>query len=337
MKSKGYQTTKGKKDFAYCVANIKKEGGEKNVKLRLSKKDIELLSFLKKYKIMLASESKRIYQSKGYHFKRLKILEKEKYIQRVDRYYIRLDVKGTKLMKEMGYEYYRICRRKDYQDRVKEIVKVATLTLDSNIEFTPSWEIKNNNIVTDTARKFVGELIYQQKKYIAYFISKGKETVYIRQVINDIQKAVGYNNIIVFLEDMKVLSKSNQYFIFGKSSTLIVNCNQKNLDKMRLFQKIDLYEVIKKIYQEEILLSNWKKADYMTEGRQYILLMPFIDTEKLHGINIFYNNNKMSNRKIDIITLKENKGKIEEILTNKVNIIEIEDLLGGIYGEIKKV
>ena len=65
--------------------------------------------------------------------------------------------------------------------------------------------------------------------------------------------------------------------------------------------------------------------------------LTFIDTEKLHGINIFYNNNKMSNRKIDIITLKENKGKIEEILTNKVNIIEIDDLLGGIYGEIKKV
>ena len=112
------------------------------MKLRLSKNDIELLSFLKKYKIMLASESKRIYKSKDYHFKRLKVLEKEKYIKRVDRYYIRLDIKGTKLMKEMGYEYYRICRRKDYQDRVKEIVKIATLTLDSNISFIPSWELK---------------------------------------------------------------------------------------------------------------------------------------------------------------------------------------------------
>lgn len=304
--------------------------------LRLSKNDIELLSFLKKYKIMLASESKKIYKSKDYHFKRLKVLEKERYIKRVDRYYIRLDIKGTKLMKEMGYEYYRICRRKDYQDRVKEIVKIATLTLDSSIDFIPSWELKNNNIFTDTARKFVGELIYQQKRYIAYYISKGKENIYIRQVINDIQKTVGYNNIIVFMEDIKVLNKSNQYFIFGKDSTLIIKSNKSNLDKMRYFQKIDLYEVIKQLYKKELLLSNWKKADYMTEDRQYILLMPFIDTEKLHKLNIFYNNNKMSNRKIDIITLKENKGKIEEILTNNANIIELDNLLGGINGSSKK-
>lgn len=305
--------------------------------LRLSKNDIELLSFLKKYKIMLASESKKIYKSKDYHFKRLKVLEKERYIKRVDRYYIRLDIKGTKLMKEMGYEYYRICRRKDYQDRVKEIVKIATLTLDSNISFIPSWELKNNNIFTDTARKFVGELFYQQKKYIAYYISKGKETVYIRQVINDIQKAIGYNNIIIFMENMKILNKSNQYFIFGKDSNIIVKSNRNNFDKMRYFQKIDLYEIIKQIYDKELLLSNWKKADYMTEDRRYILLMPFIDTEKLHKLNIFYNNNKMSNRKIDIITLKENKEKIEEILTNNVNIIELDSLLGGINGGSEKI
>ena len=65
--------------------------------------------------------------------------------------------------------------------------------------------------------------------------------------------------------------------------------------------------------------------------------MPFIDTEKLHKLNIFYNNNKNTNRKIDIITLRENKEKIDEILTNRTNIIEIDNLLGGIDGESKKV
>ena len=79
-----------------------------------------------------------------------------------------------------------------------------------------------------------------------------------------------------------------------------------------------------------MLLSNWKNADYMTEGEEYIILMPFIDTEKLHRINIFFNNNKGTNRKISIMTLKENKEKIEEILTKKTNIIEIdESLMGG--------
>lgn len=302
-----------------------------NVKLRLSKNDIELLEFLKKYKIMLASESKRIYKSKGYHYKRLKVLEKERYIKRIDRYYIGLDIEGTKLLKNMGYDYNRICRRKDYQNRVKEIVKIATLTLDSNIKFIPSWELKDNTIFTETARKFIGELIYQQKKYVAYYISKDKENVYIKQVINDIQKTIEYNNVIVFIENINILNKSNRYFIFGKASTLIVNVNRTNLERMRYIQKSDLYEVLKQIYEnKEILLSNWKKADYMTEDKQYIFLMPFIDTEKLHKLNIFYNNNKISNRKIDILTLKENKRKITEILTNNTNIIELDNWLGGI-------
>ena len=300
-----------------------------NVKLRLSKNDIELLEFLKKYKFMLASESKRIYKSKGYHYKRLKVLEKERYIKRIDRYYIGLDIEGTKLLKNMGYDYNRICRRKDYQNRVKEIVKIATLTLDSNIKFIPSWELKDNAIFTETARKYIGELIYQQKKYVAYYISKDKENVYIKQVINDIQKTVEYNNVIVFIEDINILNKSNRYFIFGKASTLIVN--KTNLERMRYIQKADLYEVLKQIYEnKEILLSNWKKADYMTEDKQYIFLMPFIDTDKLHKLNIFYNNNKISNRKIDILTLKENKTKIEEILSNNTNIIELDNWLGGI-------
>ena len=58
--------------------------------------------FLGKYKMMLGSDCKLIYGTKDYHRKRLKILEKEKYIRRVNSLYIKLDVKGTKLIKTFG-------------------------------------------------------------------------------------------------------------------------------------------------------------------------------------------------------------------------------------------
>lgn len=302
------------------------------MKLRLSNKDIQLLMFLKKYKIMFAADSKRIYQSIDYHNKRLKVLEKERYIRRVDRYYIKLDINGIKLMRDIGYDYHNLCRRMDYQDRVKEISKIASLTLDSSMNFIASWELKDKSAFTEAGRKFIGELKYQNKNYLTYYISKNKGTVYIKQIINDIQKAVNYKNILVFLENLKPISKSNKYFIFGKENTLIVNVSKENLDKIRLFQKMDLYEIIKRIYKEkEVLLSNWNKADYMTEDKEYIILMPFLNTEKLHNLNIFYKNNQEIKRKIDILTLKENREKINEILTNRTNIIDIDYLLGGIY------
>ena len=62
-------------------------------------------------------------------------------------------------------------------------------------------------------------------------------------------------------------------------------------------------------------------------------MMPFLDIDKLHRLNIFYKNNKEINREIDILTFKENTKKINEILTNRTNIIEIDNLLGGIDGE----
>ena len=99
---------------------------------------------------------------------------------------------------------------------------------------------------------------------------------------------------------------------------------------MRKLNDIDPYQIIKLIYHnKEILLSNWTNADYMTEENDYILWMPFIDIEKLHSLNISFKNNQMKNKKIDILTLKDNKEKINEILINKSNIIEIDNWLGG--------
>jgi len=306
--------------------------------MRLTEKDIQLLSFLGRYRIMIAVEAKKIYGRKNYYLKRLKALETARYIQRMNYYYIKLDTNGTKLIKKLGYNYNGLCRKKKYQDRIKDISKIAALTLDSSIELLTSSEVKDSQIYTEVSRKFIGELIYQEKDYITYYISKDKKRVYVSQTVSDIQKTMEYKNAIVFLEDIKMLNKSNQYFMFGKESTIVIKANKENLEKMRYFQKIDLYEILKQIYEgQEVLLSNWVKADYMTQDREYIILMPFIDTEKLHKLNIFYNNNKSTNRKIDIITLKENKEKINEILTNRTNIIEIDNLLGGIDGESKKV
>lgn len=286
--------------------------------------------FLAKYKLMLGSDCRKIYKAKDYHRKRLKVLEQEKYIRRVNRFYIKLDDRGTKMVKDFGYDYSFTCRRKEYVDRLNEIAKIAALTINSNIEFIASWNLKDSSIYTQTSRKYLGKLKYQDKECIVYYISKDKQISYISQTINDIQKIMNYKNILIFIENINILNEK-QKFVFGKDSTIVINPTKFNLNILKKFEKVDFYEIVKKIYSNrEILLSNWIKADYMTEDREYIVVMPFIDTEKLNKLRMFYKNNPNVNRKIDIITLKENKEKICEILTNKVNIIELDNWLGGI-------
>ena len=203
--------------------------------MRLTEKDIQLLSFLGRYRIMIAVEAKKIYGRKNYYLKRLKALETARYIQRMNYYYIKLDTNGTKLIKKLGYNYNGLCRKKKYQDRIKDISKIAALTLDSSIELLTSSEVKDSQIYTEVSRKFIGELFYQNKRFISYYISKEKDNSYIKQVINDMRKTINYKYALIFLENFRLLNKSNQYFILGRENTLIIKPNKVNLDRMKIF------------------------------------------------------------------------------------------------------
>ena len=282
---------------------------------------------------MLGVDCKRIYKSKDYHRKRLKVLEKERYIRRINKLYIKLDDKGTKLVRKFGYDYSFQCRSKEYMERMREIAKIAGITIDSDIDFIASWNLKESNELTNRGRKYLGKMIYKEKETYIYYIAKDKQIGYITQVINDIQKMTADKNVIIFMENLELLSK-NQKYVFGKESTVVIKYTNRNLQILKELINLEIYETIKKIYDNrEILLSNWGKANYMTEDKDYIILMPFIDTEKLHELNVFFNKKANEDKKINIITLSENTEKIREILIKDVKFIELDNWLGGIFDE----
>ena len=61
---------------------VKNGNGGEIMSVRLNVKDLELIKFLGNYKQMKAVDCKKIYRSKDYYLKRLKVLEKERYIKR---------------------------------------------------------------------------------------------------------------------------------------------------------------------------------------------------------------------------------------------------------------
>ena len=91
---------------------------------------------------MFIRDAKGIYGNGDYSYKRLKQLEKERYIRKVDWYKIKVDINGTKLLREIGYEYNYVCRRQDYQSRLEEIAKIAGMTLGSSIRIYSKLGIK---------------------------------------------------------------------------------------------------------------------------------------------------------------------------------------------------
>lgn len=300
----------------------------------LKLEDKILIEFLSKYRIMSIKDVKSIYKTEWYYRKRINKLVEKEYIKKYKYYYILLGKKGRKVCNLIGKDYIKNTSNKSYMNRLKAISNIATITIDSDIEFIPSWKLKNKEIYTETARKFLGELCRKQKTYVVYYIASNKSLIYLKQIIFDINKTINYDNLIVFVDDYKIIIQMKSYFIFDKKHSYIIKNTNENKEILKKYNDIDFYDLIKKIYNKPILISDWEYADYIAELNHFIIIMPFIDTTRISQINWFYKENTSTKKRIDVITLKENEEVLKEILTDKCNVIILPDnLLGGIQDE----
>lgn len=294
---------------------------------KVSKEDKEVIEYLSKYKIMSVEDTKFIYNSNWYHRKRINRLIDEGYIKKYKFYYIELDRKGRKLIGITGKDYIKNKSNEAYMERLKQISNIATITINSDIEFIPSWKMKDKEIYTDAARKYQGKIIIKNKTYLVYYISYKKEKKYIHQLLCDINKVIDYENIIIFVDKLEKIENELNNLKFRKNHTYIIMNSKENKELIKKYSNIDFYEIVKKIYGErtQILMSDWKLSDYLLENNHYICNMLFIDTERLSAIKWFLEENENTNKIIDIITLKENEKIIRKVISNNIRILTIEN------------
>lgn len=303
---------------------------EKN---NISEEDFKVLKFLSKYKMLKVEDASLIYKTKRYYRQRVNKLIDKEYVKRY-KSYIMIDKKGRKALGEVGSDYIKNIKNEAYMERLRNIASIAALSIDSNIEFIPSWDIKEKDKFTETARRYIGKIIIEDKEYLTYYISDKKEHIYIKQLLFDVNKAVNYEEIIIFVESYDVINKKYSNLSFGKKNTYIIQNNTLNKEFLKEFNNINVHDLLENLYEKEILISDWDKADYMLEDGRYILYMPFINSEKITRIDWYYQENTESNRKLEILTLEENKEKIQEMLRRKHEIRTFDkDLLGGVCEE----
>ena len=297
--------------------------------IKLNRQDEEVLNFLSKYKMIKVSDTSLIYKTKRYYRQRINKLINNNYVKRYKSYII-LDKKGRKFLGKEGTSYIKNISNEAYMQRLRSIADIATITIYSDIKFIPSWNIKDKNIYTETARRYIGKIILDNKEYLTYYLSPKKVHVYIKQMLFDINKLLDNAEIIIFVENFDNLSKKYSNLSFGKKNTFVILNNSENKNVLKNYKKINVHELLENIYNCEVMISDWDKADFYLENNKYIMFMPFINTEKIENINWYYSQYEDSKRKVDIITLKENEEALKRILNNKCNIKYIDkNLLGG--------
>ena len=291
--------------------------------IKLNTNDEKLLKFLAKFKLMLATDAIQFYGT-SYFQKRLQELKNSNYIKRFHKLYIKLTSAGLRYLISKNIECYQPCKNKKSIDRLVIVSKIGLELEKSNIPYKLSWEMKGN-IYTNWSRRFIAKIELRGEKYLVYYAKSDKR--YIRQLQFDINKDINYQNVIVFTDDVNIISKTTSFIFSNKTSNLIIKTDRINT--LSKFNKIDIKKEIEILYKNNVEESDFSIADYKVANKN-IIFMPYIDTIKIEALNNYYSLGFIDD-KVEIVSFKENlkiiKNLIDKSLINKCSYKEIEEYI----------
>lgn len=272
----------------------------------------ELVKFIARYQYLKISDANKFFASKKYYRNRIKSLIYKKILRQI-KWNLVLGDFGIEYVKQLNCEYNKLNRNKKYMERLLRISNFAAYYHNCKmIQFTPSFSIKDKECFTITGRRFIGELYINGYKYLAYYISEKNDNKYITSVIYDIEKEWQYGNIIAFVNDINRINMED--FVTGHNSTIIIEDNEENREKLKYLHRVDWDKVVNKYFNNAVL-ANYVFCDYTDYDSKYISYFHFIDVEKLWRIKIFLREN--GNGKHKTATIICNK-EIENILRKEV-------------------
>lgn len=281
----------------------------------LDNKDLEILCFINKYKFIRSQDFIYFYDNIKYYNYKIKPLEKAGLIRKFGWYYV-LGINGKREIEKLGYKYNRIQYSNKFMARQKVISHFAAMYYNrTNIKFIPSIDLKDEKILTNTSRKYIGSISIDKTKYLAYYISKNHTKIYIRNLIYDVKKEKIYNNFIIFVEDIEKIDI--QSFAFGKKKLYIVPMSEKNIKIIENIDKIDYQKIFKDKYKEKVYLSGHSFCEYYINESHFVYTMPLINPEKIVNIKYFTLENK--HVKVDVLYSKN----ISPILLKNLNGVKL--------------
>ena len=283
--------------------------------IRLQSRDIELLMFLGRYKIISLDNTKYIYETKTYQEKRIVSLVKHNYIRRLKHRYITLGIKGKEYLIENGYEVIKNhCRNENNMERLNAISDIASCLIQDNLNFIPSWKMKKKDEPTTHSRRYIGKLEYNfEDEFLVYAIYEGKNDKYIKSIYYDIRKENGYKNAMIFTNDIEKIVFNEKGFYFGNNYTVLIPYDEYGKFLIRNNYEIrnSIYCRLKELYNVEI--TDFKFADLKLDDNNYIVIMPLINMEKLSRLYYYFKENE-NYKNIYIFGLEEYEKTITKYL-----------------------
>lgn len=291
------------------------------------------LIFLYEYHFLKNDKAVFLFDTMQYYKRQLSSLIKYDYIRKHNSGCYILGDTGKKYLKNLGYDFNtKMPYSQKYINRQTLISYIAAFFYYSkNVEFIPSFKLKDKDVFTIRSRRYIGVIKINHKEYLTYYISQNQNNKYIESVFFDIQKEQKYRNIIILSEDISKISLNK--FSYGLNEVLIINTTLQNLERIQYNNKIDWLKLVKKYYGNNMFLSEYNFCEYSDKKNRYVSCFYFIDTEKINSIKYFLRENQ--DKKADIICSKEIVENLKHELPNgNYIVVDLDPYI--IKGEFNK-
>ena len=263
--------------------------------------EIELIKFIAKFQYLHINDAHYFFKSEKYYRNRITSLVKKKYLRRTNKHLV-LDKIGIEYARFEGFQYNPLNRNKKYLQRLLYLSNLGAFYIRSNnVTFNPSHAMKDREMLTSTARRYIGILVIDGVEYLTYSITAQHDELYIKNVLYDMQKERKYRNMILLINDINRIN--TQDFAFGYNQVLIIEDTEETREKLKYIHTIRWDDLVYDYYKDSVYLSKYYFCDYTDDKSKYIAYFYFIDTEKINLIQNFLRENPSKN--IDIYCEKE--------------------------------
>lgn len=283
----------------------------------------ELVKFIGRYQSLSINDEKYFFDSDSYYKKRISRLIKNEILRRYNGLLV-LAENGIKYINASNYTYNPFNYEKKHRKRANYITHIAAIyNKEKNIEFKPSFEIKEKELYTQLSRRYIGLLKIKGFQYLVYRIEPDSTTKYINSIVFDIEKENKVNNFIILVPDMKKIDISK--FELAKNSILILEDNEENLEQLKYLHSIDWQKAVDNIYRNKVFISEYNNCDYTNKRQLFVNCFYFLDTEKINRIKNFLSNN---NKSVDIVCNKILYEYLSSLFPDfKYRIIDLEKFI----------
>lgn len=310
---------------------------EKEKRVCLRDRDLELIMFLAEYGVITNENVKLLYQSEYYYKNRLASLAKGEMIERLYGKAI-LGRKGKQYLSRTGLGYRNINRDENYQKRMERISDIACKVKSCGWNFEPSWRC-DVNTYTKRGNRFVGIMFreerdwtekqenFYKRAYIVYFLHKDITARELKYIGREIERNKGnFKGLIIFTEIKEHMKKPKFDNIQYEESYII----PYESDIWTVFEIIKnenfMHQRVEEIFDDRLVSLRAKSFYddfYIKEGDiyTYIYYMPFANFNLMHYINFQATNYLMNNTKAIVVCLENCVEYVRGYLDEKVEVI----------------